>query len=195
MGPRVALSAPPVVRTIPHRVATEGYPYSVGALYGCTVPRSSSLWSTARLGVPAKPDGFVGKGGARERVELSPQAEAERSGLCDDAVQNRFLSGFGPGWEAGDNGLPRPFQGLAMTEEREQAIHESGSSSRRAGEGTRPYEDQMLAYTYGRPHGAAPTDERTMKCAGRRPCQYRANMLQWTTIPEHSTRESWPCLP
>ncbi len=36
-------------------------------------------------GVPAKPPfGFVGRGGARERVELSPQAEAEQSGLCSN---------------------------------------------------------------------------------------------------------------
>ena len=36
-------------------------------------------------GVPAKPPfGFVGRGGARERAEFSPQAETEPSGLCDD---------------------------------------------------------------------------------------------------------------
>ena len=32
----------------------------------------------------SRPFGFVGRGGARERVELSPQGEAEQSGLCDD---------------------------------------------------------------------------------------------------------------
>jgi len=35
-------------------------------------------------GVPAKSADFVGRGGARERAELSPQAEAEYSGLCAD---------------------------------------------------------------------------------------------------------------
>ena len=34
-------------------------------------------------GAPAKPPfGFVGRGGARERAQLSPQGEAEQSGLC-----------------------------------------------------------------------------------------------------------------
>ena len=28
----------------------------------------------------------MGKGGARERAQFSPQAETERSGLCDDAA-------------------------------------------------------------------------------------------------------------
>ena len=35
-------------------------------------------------GAPAKSDDFVGRGGARERAEFSPQAETEVSGLCDD---------------------------------------------------------------------------------------------------------------
>ena len=36
-------------------------------------------------GAPAKPSfGFVGRGDARERVEFSPKAEAEPSGLCGD---------------------------------------------------------------------------------------------------------------
>ena len=52
------------------------------------------------FGAPAKPVGFVGKGGARERVELSPQAEAEHSGLCDDAVQNRFQAVLAPAGQA-----------------------------------------------------------------------------------------------
>ena len=42
------------------------------------------------------PFGFVGRGGARERAELSPKGEAEQSGLCDDAFhvkhQGRRLS-------------------------------------------------------------------------------------------------------
>ena len=38
-------------------------------------------------GSPSKPSvaGSMGKGGARERVQFSPQAETELSGLCDDA--------------------------------------------------------------------------------------------------------------
>ena len=34
---------------------------------------------------PRKIGDFVGKGGARERPELLPEAEAEERGLCDDA--------------------------------------------------------------------------------------------------------------
>ena len=30
---------------------------------------------------------FLGRGGARERTELSPEAEAEYSGLCPDEVE------------------------------------------------------------------------------------------------------------
>jgi hypothetical protein len=30
---------------------------------------------------------FVGGGGARERAAFSPKAETERSGLCDDEVE------------------------------------------------------------------------------------------------------------
>ena len=30
---------------------------------------------------------FDGKGGARERLKLSPKAETETSGLCDDVVK------------------------------------------------------------------------------------------------------------
>ena len=36
-------------------------------------------------GAPAAPRA-VGKGGARERVQFSPQAETELSGLCDDVM-------------------------------------------------------------------------------------------------------------
>ena len=38
-------------------------------------------------GSPSKPSaaGSMGKGGARERAQFSPQAETELSGLCDDA--------------------------------------------------------------------------------------------------------------
>ena len=36
-----------------------------------------------QTGVPAAPRA-VGRGGARERAQFSPQAETEPSGLCDD---------------------------------------------------------------------------------------------------------------
>ena len=42
----------------------------------------------------SRPSGFVGRGGARERVELSPQAEAEQSGLCDDEGAYWFRRGY-----------------------------------------------------------------------------------------------------
>ena len=35
-------------------------------------------------GAPTKSDDFVGRGGARERTQFSPEAETELSGLCDD---------------------------------------------------------------------------------------------------------------
>ena len=48
-----------------------------GDTLGQNVPKSHK-------GAPAKSDDFVGRGGARERAEFSPQAETELSGLCDD---------------------------------------------------------------------------------------------------------------
>ena len=48
------------------------------------------------LGAPAKPSsGFVGRGGAREQTQFSPQAETEWSGLCDDEVACTQTSGSG----------------------------------------------------------------------------------------------------
>lgn len=38
----------------------------------------------------SRPSGFAGRGGARERVELSPQAEAEQSGLCGDELVRKY---------------------------------------------------------------------------------------------------------
>lgn len=40
------------------------------------------------MGAPPEPSGAVpvGRGGARECAQLSPQAEAELNGLCDDEV-------------------------------------------------------------------------------------------------------------
>ena len=48
-------------------------------------------------GPPSKPSeaGSMGKGGARERTQFSPEAETEWSGLCDDAGQRPLrLSGY-----------------------------------------------------------------------------------------------------
>ena len=50
-----------------------------GDALGQNVPKSHK-------GAPAKSDDFVGRGGARERAEFSPQAETELSGLCDDKM-------------------------------------------------------------------------------------------------------------
>ena len=100
MGPRVALSAPPVVRTIPHRVATEGYPYSIGALYGCTVPHCYPHWSTAL------------------KVR-SPEPLSKRFWPCREAKNS-------------------------LSAERR---YKPANPFRRAGEGTRPYEDQVSFQT------------------------------------------------
>ena len=41
-----------------------------------------------QIGAPAKPSfGFAGRGEARERVQFSPKAETEPSGLCFDDVR------------------------------------------------------------------------------------------------------------
>ena len=37
-------------------------------------------------GGPRKIEDFVGRGGARERTQFSPQAETELSGLCGDEM-------------------------------------------------------------------------------------------------------------
>ena len=52
-------------------------------------------------GAPAAPRA-VGKGGARERAQFSPQAETELSGLCDDAM------GGAPPWERPPGGASIP---------------------------------------------------------------------------------------
>ena len=52
-----------------------------------TSPSRPQDATSPNLGSPRKPSGAgcVGKGGARERTQFSPQAETELSGLCDDA--------------------------------------------------------------------------------------------------------------
>ena len=46
-------------------------------------------------GLPSKPSeaGSMGKGGARERTQFSPQAGTEWSGLCDDAGEGAVING------------------------------------------------------------------------------------------------------
>ena len=46
-------------------------------------------------GAPTAPRA-VGRGGARERAQFSPQAETELSGLCDDDNGGRILAGQAP---------------------------------------------------------------------------------------------------
>ena len=55
-------------------------------------------------GAPAAPRA-VGRGGAREQAQFSPQAETELSGLCDDDNGGRIPRGSGP---LREQNLPRP---------------------------------------------------------------------------------------
>ena len=59
------------------------------------------LFLSRTKGAPAAPCA-VGKGGARERAQFSPQAETELSGLCDDAM------GGAPPWERPPGGASIP---------------------------------------------------------------------------------------
>ena len=63
----------------------------------------------SQTGVPAAPRA-AGRGGARERVQFSPQAETEPSGLCDDAM------GGAPLWE-------QPLAGASTPGGRRPAAH------------------------------------------------------------------------
>lgn len=60
------------------RLHQEGYDIKRGKYISCRY-----------IGVPTKSDDFVGKGGAAERVNFSPQGGNERCRACDDA-QERF---------------------------------------------------------------------------------------------------------
>ena len=60
----------PTSRSLPHHV----FQGSKGGYIGGKGPPQS------------RPSGFVGRGGARERTQFSPQAETELSGLCDDEM-------------------------------------------------------------------------------------------------------------
>ena len=57
------------------------------AFHGDHAAHSRYMKIDGLTGSPSKPSeaGSMGKGGARERAQFSPQAETELSGLCDDA--------------------------------------------------------------------------------------------------------------
>ena len=44
-------------------------------------------------GPPTKPNALLGRGEARKRLEFSPQAETEKSGLCFDEVADPWYTG------------------------------------------------------------------------------------------------------
>ena len=56
------------------------------SLGGGGLGRGMGLSRSGESGLPSEPSeaGPMGSGGARERVEFSPEAETEQSGLCDD---------------------------------------------------------------------------------------------------------------
>ena len=63
-------------------------PHAAGLAH-CAVPPLPTKPKVGFAGAPSKPSaaGSMGKGGAREQTQFSPQAETEWSGLCDDAGQ------------------------------------------------------------------------------------------------------------
>lgn len=69
-----------------------------------------------KMGPPREPSeaGRVGRGGAGERSEFSPQAETEKSGLCSDEIADPWYTGdFEATWrdvEEGCRGLLRHIQ-------------------------------------------------------------------------------------
>ena len=84
---RHRFAAPPSARraTAPERIQA---PFSLDRA------RPVSLLARPK-GAPAAPRA-VGRGGARERAQFSPQAETELSGLCDDDNGGRIPRGSGP---------------------------------------------------------------------------------------------------
>ena len=73
---------------------------ALSAFFSSTGRGAFSFWARPK-GAPAAPRA-VGKGGARERAQFSPQAETELSGLCDDAM------GGAPPWERPPAGADIP---------------------------------------------------------------------------------------
>ena len=77
---------------------------SVSAEGHCTAARHTlfSLDRARPISLLARPKGApaapraVGRGGARERAQFSPQAETELSGLCDDDNGGRIPAGQAP---------------------------------------------------------------------------------------------------
>ena len=75
-------------------------------------------------GAPAAPRA-VGRGGARERAQFSPQAETELSGLCDDDNGGRIPAGQAP---LREQNPPRPPNGGPTVFRRVSASGPPGSS-------------------------------------------------------------------
>ena len=75
-------------------------------------------------GAPAAPRA-VGRGGARERAQFSPQAETELSGLCDDDNGGRIPAGQAP---LREQNPPRPPPGGPTVFRRVSASGPPGSS-------------------------------------------------------------------
>ena len=78
----------------------------------------------------SRPSGFVGRGEAGERVELSPQAEGSQSGLCFDEGAGRFVCDFVERLPTTDTGKP-----FALHSWQRDAIMEFYSTLEQAGEG------------------------------------------------------------
>ena len=68
---------------------------ALSAFFSSTGRGAFSFWARPK-GAPAAPRA-VGRGGARERAQFSPQAETELSGLCDDDNGGRTPVGTAPG--------------------------------------------------------------------------------------------------
>ena len=72
-------------RRSPDRTAVESGDYFDGGHYYGAAKQD---FACRIKGAPqSRSSGFVGRGGARERTQFSPQAETELSGLCPDEVQ------------------------------------------------------------------------------------------------------------
>ncbi len=74
---------------IPPRPPTAGSERDNAAdtVRGRNTVRGTQRWD------PAKSQDFVGRGGARERTQFSPQAETETGALCSDVVQGALFKG------------------------------------------------------------------------------------------------------
>ena len=106
---------------------------SVSAEGHCTAARHTlfSLDRARPISLLARPKGApaapraVGRGGARERAQFSPQAETELSGLCDDDNGGRIPAGQAP---LREQNPPRPPPGGPTVFRRVSASGPPGSS-------------------------------------------------------------------